>query len=74
MFYCEVISEEESTNLCDPNDCAPDYNFGTLVSEDNNSNNNDECTPEYYCTPEAYNVCNPETDSDGGCDPHYDNW
>lgn len=30
------------------------------------------CNPE-YCLPDAYGICNPECDSDGGCDPHYDN-
>ena len=30
------------------------------------------CDP-VYCLPDAYNVCDPEMDSDGGCDPHYDN-
>ncbi len=35
------------------------------------------CTPEeicnpIYCLPDAYNVCDPECDEEGGCDPHYD--
>lgn len=30
-----------------------------------------QCDPD-YCLPDAYNVCNPECDGDGGCDPHYD--
>lgn len=33
----------------------------------------EECAPD-YCIPDAYNLCNPDMDSDGGCDPHYDNW
>lgn len=32
----------------------------------------DWCNP-VYCLPDAYNLCNPDMDSDGGCDPHYDN-
>ena len=35
------------------------------------------CTPEeicnpIYCLPDAYNVCDPECDEEGGCAPHYD--
>ena len=30
------------------------------------------CNP-VYCLPDAYGVCNPDMDEDGGCDPHYDN-
>lgn len=32
-----------------------------------------DCAPD-YCIPDAYGLCNPDMDEDGGCDPHYDNW
>ena len=32
----------------------------------------DFCNP-VYCLPDAYDLCNPDMDEDGGCDPHYDN-
>lgn len=31
-----------------------------------------ECSPD-YCTPDAYNVCDPDC-SDGSCDPSDDDW
>lgn len=33
----------------------------------------DVCDPE-YCLPDAYNVCNPEMNEDGSCDPSEDDW
>ena len=32
----------------------------------------DFCNP-VYCLPDAYGLCAPDMDEDGGCDPHYDN-
>lgn len=48
---------------CDPSECDPvDYDEDGHV-----------CNP-VYCLPEAYDICNPEMNDDGGCDPHEDNW
>ena len=42
---------------CNPPSCPPEM---------------DDCSPT-YCLPEAYGEdCNPDMDSDGGCDPVYD--
>lgn len=30
------------------------------------------CNP-VYCLPDAYGLCDPDMDENGGCDPHYDN-
>lgn len=43
-----------------------------LVLENDFVMGEDVCDP-VYCLPDAYGLCAPDMDSDGGCDPHYDN-
>ena len=45
-----------------------------LILEQNAFDDDDAdfCNP-VYCLPDAYGLCAPDMDEDGGCDPHYDN-
>lgn len=43
-----------------------------IAERDSFDDGEDFCNP-VYCLPDAYGLCAPDMDEDGGCDPHYDN-